>query len=173
MHLNEMKAIAETERLFLRTILRNDVAALAEIFTDAEAMRYIAEAKDIDSIKEWISLVQKSYEHYGYGPWAVINKSTHQFLGYCGLYLQEDVNGNDEVEILYGLTRKNWEKGFATEAAKAVYELGSGKFNLKRFVSLIDPDNVRSINVAEKIGMTWHNKTYRWGRLYRVYFTEI
>lgn len=168
-----MKKIFETKRLFLRRLTLNDVDALVDFFTDANAMRYISATKDIDGVKEWICRVQKSYDHYGYGPWAVIHKFSDQLLGYCGLYLQEDVNGNDEIEILYGLIRKNWNKGYATEAAIGVYEYGKNKLNLNRFVSLIEPDNIRSIKVAEKIGMELRCKTIRWGRNYSVYSIGI
>lgn len=172
-HLNEMRKIVETKRLFLRELTPNDVDALVNFFTDADAMRYLPATKDINGVKEWISLVQKSYDHYGYGPWALIHKFSDQFLGYCGLYLQEDVDGNDEIEILYGLIRKNWGKGYATEAAIGVYEYGKNMLDLNRFVSLIEPENIRSIKVAEKIGMEPRDTINRWGRNYRVYLIGI
>ena len=156
-HLNEMQKIFETKRLLLRKLTPNDVAA----------------TKNIDEIKEWISLVQKSYDHYGYGPWALIHKFSNQFLGYCGLCVQEDIDGNDEIEILYGLIRQNWGKGYATEAATRVYEYGKNRFGIKRFVSLIEPENIRSIKVAEKIGMEPRNNINRWGRKYCVYSIGI
>ena len=42
-----------------------------------------------------------------------------RFIGYCGLHLQKNVDGTDEIEIGYGLLRKYWGQGFATEAAEA------------------------------------------------------
>lgn len=164
-----MHKIFETKRLFLRKLTPRDIDSLVDFFTDADARRYLPATKDIDGIKDWISLVQKSYDHNGYGPWAVIRRSSNQFLGYCGLYLQEDIDGNDEIEILYGLIRKSWGKGYATEAAMGVYEYGKNRLNLNRFVSLIEPDNSRSINVAEKIGMKLRNQINRWGRNISVY----
>jgi RimJ/RimL family protein N-acetyltransferase len=172
-HLNDMRKIFETKRLFLRKLAPNDVDDLVGFFTDSDAMRYLPATKNIDGVKEWISLVQKSYDHYGYGPWALIHKFSGQFLGYCGLYLQEDVDGNDEIEILYGVVRKNWGKGYATEAAIGVYEYGKKKLDLNRFVALIEPDNIRSIRVAEKIGMERRNNINKWGRNYRVYSIGI
>jgi [ribosomal protein S5]-alanine N-acetyltransferase len=168
-----MRKIFETKRLFLRKLTPNDVDALLEFFADADAMKYLPATKDIDGVKEWISLVQKSYDHYGYGPWALICKFSDQFLGYCGLCLQEDVDGKDEIEILYGLVRKNWGKGYATEAAIGVYEYGKNKLELNRFVALIEPGNIRSIKIAEKIGMQLENNIDRWCRNYRVYSIGI
>ena len=172
-HLNEMQKIFETKRLFLRKLTLNDVAALVDFFADADAMRYLPATKNIDEIKEWISLVQKSYDHYGYGPWALIHKFSNQFLGYCGLCVQEDIDGNDEIEILYGLIRQNWDKGYASEAAIGVYEYGKDRLDINRFVSLIEPENIRSIKVAEKIGMEPRNNINRWGRKYCVYSIGI
>ncbi len=87
-------------------------------------MKYLPGTKNRDATKEWIFLVLESYQKNNFGPWAVIRKSTKDFLGYCGLYMQEKVDGTDEIEILYGLIRRYWAHGYASEAALGVYEHG-------------------------------------------------
>lgn len=44
-------------------------------------------------------LEPQSYGQHGCGLWAVIRKETIQFAGQCGLILQRDVKGRDELEI--------------------------------------------------------------------------
>lgn len=159
----------ETNRLILRQISEDDIDSLLEFFNDSEAMKYLPGAKTREQVKEWVSLVLKSYTEHQFGPWAVISKKSNDFLGYCGLYFQKDVDGVDEVEILYGLIRRFWGKGYATDAAKRVYEYGKNDLKIDRFISIIHPDNVNSAKVAEKIGMTFEKKAVVWEKRYDIY----
>ncbi|MDQ2691068.1 MAG: GNAT family N-acetyltransferase, partial [Chloroflexota bacterium] len=75
--------------------------------------------------------------------------------GYCGLFYFPDVGGKPEVEIGYRLRRSAWGKGFATEAACAVRDFAFNSLGMQRLIALIDPDNIASIRVAEKLGMQY------------------
>ena len=57
------------------------------------------------------------------------------------------------MEVGYRLAQKYWGQGLATEAAQAVIQYGRERFNFQRFICLIDPENIRSIRVATKLGM--------------------
>ena len=48
-----------------------------------------------------------------------------------------------------------WGKGLATEAAIATRDYAFARLGITRLISIIDPENVRSIRVAEKIGMQY------------------
>jgi ribosomal-protein-alanine N-acetyltransferase len=164
-----MQKIIETNRLILRELTENDADDLFKFFGDPEAMKYLPGTKNLNEIEEWLSLVFQSYQNMHFGPWAVILKGSNEFLGYCGLYLQKNVDGKDEVEILYGLIRRYWGVGYATEAAIGVYEYGKTELKLRRFISLVAPDNLRSSNVVKKVGMKLEKETRRWGRQYHKY----
>jgi len=166
-----MRKIFETNRLIFRELTQNDAEGLFEFFGDPEAIRHLpgTGTKSRNEIEEWLSLVFQSYQNMHFGPWAVILKESNEFLGYCGLYLQKNVDGKDEVEILYGLIRQYWGMGYATEAAIGVYEYGKTKLKLKRFISLVEPSNLRSSNVVKKVGMKLEKETRRWGRRYHMY----
>lgn len=159
----------ETERLKFRLLSSLDASDLLIFFSDDKAMRYLPAQKDVDGVREWLSLVQESYRLFGYGPWALVRKSSGQFIGYCGLYQQEDVGGSDEVELLYGILRQHWHKGYASEAAIAVMNFAINQLKIKRLISLIEPENTASIRVAEKTGMKLERKISRWGRAYYLF----
>jgi len=165
----KMQKIFETKRLALRKITPDDIDGLLELFEDPEAMKYLSGTKNRDATKEWIFLVLESYQKNHFGPWAVIRKDTNEFLGYCGLYMQENVDGINEIEILYGLIRRYWAQGYASEAALGVYGYGKKELKLKRFISLIAPGNIRSAKLAGKIGMRLEKVTDMWGEEYQVY----
>ena len=57
------------------------------------------------------------------------------------------------VEIGWRLSSQAWNKGYATEAAKAVLKVGFEQFKLQEIVSFTVPENKRSMRVMTKIGM--------------------
>ena len=97
--------------------------------------------------------MQANYAQRGYGLWAVVLRETDQPIGYCGLTYFPDINGRPEVEVGYRLARAHWGKGYATEAATAVKDWAFCDRKMERLIALIDPQNVASIRVAEKLGM--------------------
>jgi RimJ/RimL family protein N-acetyltransferase len=79
-------------------------------------------------------------------------------IGYCGLFAFPDINGRPEIEIGYRLERAAWGNGYATEAACAVRDYAFAILQIPRLIALIDPANVASIRVAEKIGMRYEQE---------------
>src|SRR5207248_8812037 len=67
-------------------------------------------------------------------------------IGYCGFFHHE-VDNQPETEIGYRLLPDHWNKGYATEAARAVRESGFAEWKLDRLISLIHPDNTASRRV--------------------------
>ena len=164
-----MKKIFETNRLILRELSQNDVDGLFELFSNHEAMRYLPGTKSRNEVMQWLALAFESYQTMNFGPLAVISKKANEFLGYCGLYRQKDVDGKDEIEILYGLIRRYWGMGYATEAAIGVYQYGKAELKLSSFISLIAPGNLRSMKVAKSVGMKFEKEIQMWGNQYHMY----
>ncbi len=163
--------VLETERLILRPLEMSDVDALMGIFSDPVAMRYYPSTKSRREAEEWVRRFQKSYREHGFGLWAAILKDSGEFAGQCGLVAQE-VDGRDEVEIGYLFLRRFWGHGLATEAAQACRDYGFGTLGCDRLVSLIDPSNLASRRVAEKVGMRLEKHTHMWGKEICVYAVE-
>ena len=163
--------VLETDRMILRRLKIADVDALMGIFSDPEAMRYYSGTKSRAEAEEWVRRFQESYRERGFSLWAAILKGSGEFAGQCGLVAQE-VDGRDEVEIGYLFVRKFWGQGLATEAARACRDYGFGTFGYDRLVSLIDPSNLASRRVAEKVGMRLEKHTHKWGKKICVYAIE-
>jgi ribosomal-protein-alanine N-acetyltransferase len=62
------------------------------------------------------------------------------------------------VEVAYTIASEYWGQGLATEAALAILNHGFEKLHLARMVSLIEPENIASQRVAEKIGMAFEKR---------------
>jgi ribosomal-protein-alanine N-acetyltransferase len=147
-------SIAETERLILRHFDSSDADAMEGVYCDPEVMRY---GRGVQT-REWVRdrlrrWVEEDYPQWGFGLWAVVEKSSAAVIGYCGLTHFPDIGGQPEIEVGYRLARSYWGRGYATEAARAVRDYGFGSLGLTRLIALIDPQNVASIRAAEKIGM--------------------
>ena len=148
--------ILETDRLLLRHLEPGDLAALQALYADPEIRRYIPDAPtNLAETKEELDWFQRGHpQHPELGLWATIYKPTGQFVGRCGL-LPWMIDGEVEVEVAYAIARSHQGRGLATEAAQAILTYGFERLGLTRLICLIDENNVPSIRVAEKIGMTF------------------
>ncbi len=152
-------ALLQTPRLLLRPFRADDADPMLAVFGDAEVMRYSSGVHDRQWIVDWIGKVEQTYRDApGMGGHAVVEKGTDIARGYCGLLLFPDVGGQPEVEVGYRLARSHWGRGLATEAAGAMLQHGFQTLQLPRIVAIIDPQNVASIRVASKLGMSFEKE---------------
>ena len=142
----------ETSRLRLRPFTMDDLDDLYLIFGDAEVMRHITGGK-VRSRAETETGLRRTIEGWqarGFGFWAVTMKAQDTVIGYCGYMPLDDT---PEIEHAYGIARAHWGKGFATEAAFACLRYGFEEMKLDRIVAVVNPQNVHSQRVLEKLGM--------------------
>ncbi len=148
--------ILETERFFLRELIEEDVDGFYELDSDPEVHRYLGNSpvSDKQKLLEIIKFVQQQYKENGIGRWAIIDKRSNEFIGWCGLKLVKDTINNQShyYDLGYRLIRKHWGKGIATETAKASIEYGFNVMKLKEIIAAIHCDNVASNNVVKKLG---------------------
>ena len=148
--------IVETERLVLRQFCLSDADAMNRVFGDAEVMRFGDGVQTAGWVHDWLGrCLEKYQQESGIEPWAVVEKSSTETIGYCGLFYFPDVCGQGETEIGYRLARAYSERSYATEAVLAVRDYGFNNLGISRLISMIDPENVASIRVAEKAGMKY------------------
>lgn len=147
-----MKYVIETPRLRLREFSRADLDALFAMYSDWEVVRFWPKPPGRDDVERQLSNLLLAYERRGYGGWAVELRESGAFVGRIGL-LQQFVEGRDEVEVGYVLDRAHWGHGYATEAARACRDWAFEHLEIDRVISLIRPDNHRSIAVAKRNGM--------------------
>lgn len=169
---NNYQIIFETKRLFLRHMTEEDVDNLQQIFSDPIAMQFYPKTFDIEETKDWISRVLTSYQNNNFGLWICHLKETGEFVGQCGLILQYDIDGRDEIEVGYLFVRKFWHQGLATEAAKGSMDYARREFGYTRLISLIRPENLPSRRVAERNGLVPEKEVDYKGYKHIVYVSE-
>ena len=90
----------ETERLSLRELTPEDFMPLYEIVSDPETMQHYPAPFDEERTRGWISWNMENYRRYGFGLWAVVLKETGEFIGDCGISIQ-NIDGEMLPEIGY------------------------------------------------------------------------
>jgi RimJ/RimL family protein N-acetyltransferase len=154
-----MTAILETKRLLLRHLVLDDLSDLFAFYRDPDVVQYIPDApRTYEETREELEWFLNGHPQFPeLGLWATIYRETGQFIGRCGL-LPWTIDGKEEVEVAFALSKAYWGKGLATEVAQALALYGFEHLQLSRLICLIDRENAASIRVATKIGMTFEKE---------------
>jgi len=148
-----MKAILETHRLLLREFNPGDAGQFYQLNLNPNVIRYTGNTafKNVEEATLFLENYQ-DYKQNGYGRWAVLDKSNDEFLGWCGLKYDKNL---DETDIGFRFFETHWGKGYATESAKACMAYGFEKLHLETIIGRAMTENVASIKVLEKIGLAF------------------
>lgn len=154
-----MPLTLETERLVLRQFQLDDWDALCEMFRDEECVRYTIGKPQPDYMTwRWLAGYLGHWQLRGYGPYAVVTKSSGEMIGPVGMWYPGDW---PEPEIKFSIAQRHWGKGYVTEAAVAVQHAARDVLKRDRLISLISVGNERSKAVAKRLGGV-HEKTIPW-----------
>ena len=141
---------ARTERLLLRPGWAEDAPALAAAIADEKIVRNLATAPWPYSLRDAEAFLAQPrdpvlpslliFERTGGAP---------RLVGSCGLGRRP----SGSVEMGYWIARPFWGRGFATEACRALIEMGCA-MGLKQVEGSHFLDNPASGRVLEKLGFT-------------------
>lgn len=152
-----MISILETERLILKQFNQSDALNLFDLNSDTEVLKFTGDVpfKNLEEAEKFV-INYTDYLKNGFGRWAVILKSNQKFIGWCGLKLNEE----NLIDIGFRLFKREWNKGYATEATKGVLIYGFETLNLPTIIGRVSSDNLASIRVLEKAHMIYWKEEY-------------
>jgi RimJ/RimL family protein N-acetyltransferase len=158
----------ETERLRLRGIRGSDFENYAALYADPEVTRLIASGETWDRGRSWrhMAFAVGHWHLEGFGPWVAEEKASGEFLGVIGFWEPAAWPG---FELAYHLARRHWGQGYATEAGKAALAHAFLVWQRNHVISLINPKNLPSIRVAERIGERLEGRIDHFGRQMLLY----
>jgi [ribosomal protein S5]-alanine N-acetyltransferase len=183
----------ETERLYLRRLDQTDLPYFIGIHSDPEVARYIGAGnpRPQTETEQWFHDIQDSYRNANLGQLAVVRKSDGARVGRCGLsdaaiektetpgqfrkgwFFSAHVPIGTEVDHLpelgYTFGREHWGKGYATEAARAVYDYARSHLSYSAIMSVIHAENAASRAVVEKFGVRYVDIVELAGRTFERY----
>jgi RimJ/RimL family protein N-acetyltransferase len=157
-----------TARLSFREMTPDDLDVMADLLGDPEVMAFYSHPKSRAETLRWIDWNQRLYRERGFGLWLIELRETGGFVGDCGLTPQV-VDGKPEIEVGYHVRRPMQGRGLATEAAAASRDYAREVLGLTRLVAIIDPGNVPSQRLAEKIGLALEKETDWAGKRVRIH----
>jgi RimJ/RimL family protein N-acetyltransferase len=169
-------AIIETSRLILRRFSESDLDQFAEIVADPDVMKFASLAGEPLTRSQawgWMSNMEGHWQLRGYGMWAVEERSTQQLIGRIGLQFPE---GFPDIEVGWMLGKPYWGKGYATESAIAAIQYGFRELERDNFISMIHPENEKSIRLAKRLGEVCEGDIKLFGYkllLYRIYKSNL
>ncbi len=134
----------ETARLRLRPLTPDDLEHLVALHGDPEVMAFISGAGETREVVEARSLPDLLARR----TWLVFEGET--FLGWASLRVE-----GDEAELGYRLVRAAWGRGYASEASRALVELGFRDLGLSRIWAQTMAVNAGSRRVMEKAGLRY------------------
>lgn len=163
-----MDIVCETERTWLRKFTPEDLDALGKMHSNPDTMRYL-----VGGVRRTLEEVQTDLKRYidhelqfGFSKWAVIGKSSGEFMGRAGLLCFPN---SSEIDLGYALLPAYWSKGFAMEIAHSLDEVARKMGLLSRIVATVIAENVASVRVLQKLGYTDCGLGTYWGAPCRVF----
>jgi RimJ/RimL family protein N-acetyltransferase len=143
------RVLIKTQRLRLRPFEPGDLDDFVALHADPEVTQFVRPL-DREAAAERLDRDESEWQQRGYGLLAILDRRSDAFLGRCGLKYWPQY---EETEIGWALRRDAWGRGYATEAGRACIEWGFSAFALPYLTAMISPGNVRSIRVAERLGL--------------------
>jgi len=145
----------ETPRLLLEPLTTSDAIHLLELMNTPKWLKNIGDRKvyTVEDAANYITQkITPQFERLGFGNYKVVRKSDGQFLGNCGLYDREGLEG---VDIGFAFLPAYEKKGYAFEAAQKLRDEGFSRFGISTISAITIPSNKASQNLLEKLGLTF------------------
>lgn len=138
----------ETDRLLLRVPIHDDWPRFQALMTSDRAA-HMGGPYTVPVAWGWFCHGIALWDLFGIGNLSITSRQTEEYLG------QIEINQGPrfpEPELGWQLDATAEGKGYAFEAARAMRDWAFSDRKLKTLVSYIDPENTRSIRLAERLG---------------------
>jgi len=156
--------VIETPRLRLRGHRLSDFPDCAAMWSDAVVVRFLG-GNPLSTEDAWTKFLRYAghWAMKGFGYWAIEEIETGAFVGEMGFAdfkrtLEPPLG--DTPEAGWVLASGAHGKGYATEALRAALAWLDHRFEAPVSLCIINPENARSIRVAEKCGYREERRTF-------------
>ena len=140
----------ETKRLIIKPITLDDKNEIFEYRSDTETNKYQGWIpKIIDDVDSFFKKISPEIDIAGtWFQFVIVEIKNSKIIGDLGIHFIDD----EQAEIGCTLAKKHHGKGYATEALKSVMDYLFNKLNKHRIIGSIDPQNLKSIGLVERLG---------------------
>lgn len=140
----------ETTRLTLRPLTTADAADVYEFVSDPRVTRFMPYERHtcIETVVEWLRFVETDESEWNF---AMVRKSDDKVIGCCSI--GPDAHTPNAYGFGYNIRHDCWNKGYTTEATRAMIAYCRDTLRIPCFVSNHAADNPASGRVMEKCGL--------------------
>ena len=143
----------KTDRLELEWLTSDDAGLMLAIWNDPTFIRFVGDrgVRSVDDARAALeSGAMAMYEKYGYGPYRILLRASHEVIGICGLFRRDYL---EDPDIGCALLPAYRGRGYAGEAALAVTDYARNGLALPRLTALVSAANAASVGLILKLGM--------------------
>lgn len=146
----------ETERLALRPLARDDLAAMRRICNDPDVGRYLCNGEPVstETVEAWLDRSVRDFSEKGIGLFGLRPRGGKELIGFCGFFTFEE-GGIGEPELSYGLLPAWWGQGLAIDAAQTCVRYAFEEASFEQVLAGADAVNVASLRVIHKLCMSY------------------
>ncbi|HUR95130.1 MAG TPA: GNAT family N-acetyltransferase [Gemmatimonadales bacterium] len=144
---------------------------LRRMHTDERVMATLGGGRTDAETKEYIDRGIAHWTEHGFGIWILRDRITDEPVGRAGLQ-HLTLEGMVEVELCYALMPEFWNRGLATDAARACVTIGRDWLGLHSVVALTLPTNVASQRVLRKAALVRERDVRHAGLRHVVFRTD-
>ncbi len=149
----------ESQRLKYRYFTEQDYLLFCSIFSNEQVMKYawidkIENEEEMRGLfKDFLNYDGRLNKNNSYG-YAVFLKEEDIFIGFADMVIQSLNSFGGCGEIGYFFLPQYWGKGYATELANSLVEIGFTRLGLHKISARCNSNNLKSENIMKKVGMT-------------------
>jgi|WetSurMetagenome_2_1015567.scaffolds.fasta_scaffold03148_2 [ribosomal protein S5]-alanine N-acetyltransferase len=147
----------KTTRLLIRDHIPGDLLPMHTLYSALEEMRFLSDIKTrnieetklklFDAINEANSARRTKYF------FAILNHQSYEYIGEIGYTITLQTKQGSRADLGYFIIKKYWNKGYITEAGKAVIKDAFENRNIHKITASCFRDNVASEKVMINIGL--------------------
>src|SRR5262245_6775197 len=143
-----------TERLLLRPFAPGDLDALYAIQSDEGVARWLYnQPRTLEQTRELLAHKVSGDAVRGEGEWlsAAVVEASGELVADVSLHWVSEAHRQGELGFVVHPSHQG--KGYATEASRPLLDFAFGSLGLHRVIGRLEPRNVGSARVLEKLGM--------------------
>jgi len=142
----------DADRVRLRWIETRDVEAIFAVFADPDVTRYWSTGPFSTHLaaEALIAEIHECFATQRLFQWGIARRDDDVLIGTCTL--AHLTPAHRRAELGYALVRSHWGQGLATEALERLLQFSFGDLRLHRLEADVDPRNLRSIALLERLG---------------------
>ncbi|WP_408009192.1 GNAT family N-acetyltransferase [Pseudalkalibacillus sp. A8] len=147
-----------TKRLQLKKITTKDSAKLFKIWSDPNVTKFmnIDNFTNENQTRDMIDFLNKLAQDKKAIRFSIFKLESDELIGSCGYNLLDFKNA--KAEIGYEIAKDFWGKGYAPESISSLITYGFDSLNLHRIEAKVEPENMNSIKVLQKLNFTFEGK---------------